>query len=81
MIYHYSKIYKPMFKKIIAEFIPEGIETRKRSLGRGENETLIADDKFALRWVEGIDISLPTLISASGVYQYFDEAKINITQK
>lgn len=56
MIYHYSKIYKPIVKKFIAEFIPEGIETGKRLLGRGENETLIAGDMFELRWVEGIEL-------------------------
>lgn len=69
-----------MVKKFIAEFIPEGIETRKRLLGRGDNETPISGDKFELRWVEGMDTSLQTLIYASGVYQYFDEAKINIAQ-
>ena len=63
------------------EFIPEGIETGKRLLGRGDNETSIAGDKFELNQVEGMDTSLQTLIYASGVYQYFDEAKINIIQK
>ena len=48
MIYHYNKIYKPMVKKFIAEFIPEGIETGKRLLGRGDNETSIVGDKFEL---------------------------------
>lgn len=56
--------------------LPEVIETRKRLLGKGENETLIVGDMFELRWIEGIDTSLPTLISVAGVYQYFDEAKI-----
>lgn len=37
-----------MVKKFIAEFIPEGIETGKRLLGRGDNETPIAGDKFEL---------------------------------
>lgn len=30
------------------EFITEGIETGKRLLGRGDNETSIAGDKFEL---------------------------------
>ena len=37
-----------MVKKFIAEFIPEGIETGKRLLGRGDNETSIIGDKFEL---------------------------------
>ena len=48
MIYHYSNIYKPMFKKFISEFIPTVIETRKCLLGRGGNETSIAGVKFEL---------------------------------
>ena len=31
---------------------------------------------FRLDWIKEIDTTLPTLISVSGVYQYFDESKI-----
>lgn len=56
--------------------LPDVIEIRERLLGKRENETLIEGDMFELRWIEEIDTTLPTLISVSGVYQYFDEPKI-----
>lgn len=56
--------------------VPNVIEIRKRVLGRGNNEKLISGDMFKLDWIKEIDTTLPTLISAAGVYQYFDESKI-----
>ena len=45
-------------------------------LGNGNNENFISGDMFRLDWIKEIDTTLPTLISVSGVYQYFDESKI-----
>lgn len=56
--------------------LPEVIESRKRVLGKAENETLIPGDMFTLYWVKEIDVSLPTMIVVSGAYQYFEENKI-----
>ena len=52
------------------------IDVRKRILGNAENEKLIKGDMFNLEWVKEIDISLPTLLVVSGVFQYFNENKI-----
>jgi len=51
--------------------LPEVIETRRRILGAPERDKLIAGDAFDLSWADGIDVSLPTLIIVSGVFQYF----------
>ncbi len=56
--------------------LPNVIEIRKKVLGIGINEKLISGDMFQLGWINEIDKSLPTLISVSGVYQYFEENKI-----
>ena len=56
--------------------LPNVIDTRKKVLGNADNEKLISGDMFTLDWVKEIDISLPTMIVVSGVYQYFDEGKI-----
>ena len=56
--------------------LPSVIEIRKRVLGNGNNKNFISGDMFRLDWIKEIDTTLPTLISVSGVYQYFDESKI-----
>lgn len=56
--------------------LPNVIEQRKRLLGNAENEVLIKGDMFKLEWVKELDLSLPNIITVSGVYQYFDESKI-----
>lgn len=56
--------------------LPSVIEIRKRVLGSGENESLIAGDMFTLAWTKEPDLSLPTMIVVAGVYQYFDEGKV-----
>lgn len=56
--------------------MPAVIDTRRRVLGESENEVLIAGDLFDLSWAEGIDKKLPTIMLASGVFQYFKEEKI-----
>ena len=57
--------------------LPDVIETRRRVLGEQENDRLIGGDLFDLSWADGIDTSLPTLMTASGVFQYFDEERIS----
>ena len=56
--------------------LPEVIEQRKNILGAKENEKLIGADLFELEWVKHIDTSLPSLLTVSGVFQYFREEKI-----
>lgn len=62
--------------KVYQVDLPDVILVREKALGRMENETLIAGDLFALDWAQNLDRSLPTLLSVSGVYQYFHEEKI-----
>ncbi len=56
--------------------LPEVIDGRRKVLGERENETLIPGDLFDLRWADGVDKDKPTLITVSGVFQYFREEKI-----
>jgi len=56
--------------------LPDVIDTRRRVLGEGERDRLIAGDAFDLSWAEGIDVTLPTLIIVSGVFQYFRNADV-----
>ena len=56
--------------------LPEVIDARRRVLGETGKEVLISGDMFDLSWADGIDTSLPTLITAIGVFQYFDEERI-----
>ena len=56
--------------------LPNVIDIREKVLGNAINEKLISGDMFTLYWIKGIDISLPTMIVVSGVYQYFAEEKI-----
>lgn len=56
--------------------LPDVIEVRRSLLGEAENECLVSGDMFSLDWIKEVDISLPTLLVVSGVYQYFKEEKI-----
>lgn len=56
--------------------LPDVINIRKELLGNAENEELISGDMFGLDWINEIDVNLPSMIVASGVFQYFDESKI-----
>ena len=56
--------------------LPDVIELRRSLLGEGPKETLIAGDILALDWARGIDRSLPSLLIASGVFQYFHEEEV-----
>ncbi len=57
--------------------LPDVIEARKKVIGAEENEKLIAGNLFDLKWAEEIeDITLPTLMIVSGVFQYFHEEEV-----
>jgi O-methyltransferase involved in polyketide biosynthesis len=56
--------------------LPEVIIERRRLLGEEKNEVLISGDLFDLKWVEKLDVILPTILVSSGVFMYFKEDKI-----
>ncbi len=56
--------------------LPDVVEVRKRILGESKNEVLVAGDMFDFEWAEDIDRDLPTLVTAIGVFQYFEEEKV-----
>jgi O-methyltransferase involved in polyketide biosynthesis len=56
--------------------LPEVIEKRRMLLGESRNEILIGGDMFSLGWVNLIDKSLPSLLVASGVFQFYNEERI-----
>lgn len=56
--------------------LPDVIEYRRNLLGEHENERLIGGDLFDFSWAESVDKSMPTMILASGVFQYFTEDRI-----
>jgi O-methyltransferase involved in polyketide biosynthesis len=49
----------------------EVIDKRRLLLGEYQNDILINSDIFALDWTQSINRSLPTLLIASGVFQYY----------
>ena len=51
----------------------QAIETRRTVLGQAVGEVLLAEDMFEFTWIERMDKSLPTLLVAAGVFQYFEE--------
>ena len=56
--------------------LPEVIEARRKVFGKREREITIPGDMFKMDWVESVDLSLPTLLVISGVFQYFHEEEI-----
>ncbi|MDR2177005.1 MAG: class I SAM-dependent methyltransferase [Treponema sp.] len=56
--------------------LPEVIDIRRSILGEHENEILIGGDIFDTLWIHKIDTSFPSLLIASGVFQYFTEDKV-----
>lgn len=56
--------------------LPQVIAARQTVLGSCENEVLIGGDLFDLVWTERVDTTSPTLLIASGVFQYFTEQKV-----
>jgi O-methyltransferase involved in polyketide biosynthesis len=56
--------------------LTEVIDIRRSILGEHENEILIGGDIFKMLWINKINKSFPSLLIASGVFQYFTEDKI-----
>ncbi len=56
--------------------LPEVISTRRSVLGEHSNDILLEGDIFDLIWTDYIDKAIPTLVIASGVFQYFAGDKI-----
>jgi O-methyltransferase involved in polyketide biosynthesis len=56
--------------------LPEVIKTRKELLPKNKNEILIGQDMFDMEWTMKIDASVPTIITALGVFQYFEKEKL-----
>jgi O-methyltransferase involved in polyketide biosynthesis len=56
--------------------LPEVIAARRSVLGENANEILIGGDLFDLEWAGRVDQTLPSLLIASGVFQYFTEERV-----
>ncbi|MDR3137193.1 MAG: class I SAM-dependent methyltransferase [Coriobacteriales bacterium] len=56
--------------------LPDVIAVRRLVLGERPHETLIGGDLFNLTWACPVDAAIPTLILASGVFQYFTKDKV-----
>ncbi len=55
---------------------PEVIENRRRVLGESETEVLLGYSILDMAWTEHTDTARPTLMLASGVFQYMHEDDI-----
>jgi O-methyltransferase involved in polyketide biosynthesis len=56
--------------------LPDVIAARRMILGEQKNERLIAGNIFGMEWTKQVDKSIPTLLAASGVFQYFKENQV-----
>ncbi len=56
---------------------PKVIETRENLLGTAKNEICIKCDINDMAWTEKIDKTVPVLLVASGVFQYFKAEKVS----
>ncbi len=56
--------------------LPDVIKLREEVLPARDNQVLIAADAFEGSWTESVDTSKPTLVIASGIFQYFHKEKI-----
>jgi O-methyltransferase involved in polyketide biosynthesis len=56
--------------------VPETIEVRERLLGHGDRQTLIAASAFEERWIDEIDRAGGVLITAQGLFMYFEFADV-----
>ena len=55
---------------------PSVIEQRRIALGENENEVLIGSNILDFSWIDKIDTKRPSLIIASGVFQYLHHADV-----
>lgn len=73
----YFRIHPDSTKAVFYEMdLPEVIDVRRRVLGESENERLIAGDMFDFSWANGIDKTLPAIITVIGVFQYFEKERV-----
>ncbi|MBR1713229.1 MAG: class I SAM-dependent methyltransferase [Alloprevotella sp.] len=56
--------------------LPHVAETRRQLLGDADGDTCLGGDLFGLEWTAAMDCGLPTLLIASGVFQYFEKPKV-----
>jgi O-methyltransferase involved in polyketide biosynthesis len=56
--------------------LPDVIAARRMMVGEQANELLIAGNMFDMEWAKQVGGSIPTLLVASGVFQYFKEDKV-----
>ncbi|MDR2211158.1 MAG: class I SAM-dependent methyltransferase [Spirochaetaceae bacterium] len=56
--------------------LPKVIDIRRSILGEHKNEILVSGDIFDPSWMHKINSSFPSLLIASGVFQYFTEDKV-----
>ena len=56
--------------------LPPVAEVRRAVLGEHHNDIIIAGDAFDLGWAARMDTSLPTLLVALGVFQYFTVERV-----
>ncbi len=56
--------------------LPDVIDMRRKVLGEQENEVFFAGSAFESAWMEAVDTSRPTMVMASGVFQYFRRDEI-----
>ena len=56
--------------------LPEVMDNRRSTFGEHTNEVLIGGDIFTMEWAQQIDKTLPTLLIASGVFQYYHEEEV-----
>jgi O-methyltransferase involved in polyketide biosynthesis len=56
--------------------LPEAIELRERLLPPGERRALIAGSAFDESWMDAVDASRGLLITAQGLFMYFDYADV-----
>ncbi len=62
--------------RFFAVDLPDVMALRQKMLGSRNGEAEIAGDMFDMHWTEAMDSSLPTLMTAVGVFQYFTRSKI-----
>jgi O-methyltransferase involved in polyketide biosynthesis len=56
--------------------VPETIAVRERLLEHGDRQTLIAASAFDERWIDQIDAAHGLLITAQGLFMYFELADV-----
>lgn len=72
----YFRLQPPQSVTFYEVDFPEVIAERRRVLGDSPNEVLLGSDLFDLDWANRIDTELPSLLTASGVFQYCHQEQV-----